>query len=150
MPVLTKREELISTELNRFRDFVIRRKEDISNCSFDVQSGFYSYVDKNSDTLVNVPDGRKDVKACVSFDPSHSEGERNDVIETIEVFVKTIQKGLSERKIDVSRFITNLDIDNYIQLEIGYRWTTGSRKNQNESLTNTIDSYEQVVTDGED
>ena len=119
---MTTREELMSMKLNEFRDFVILKKEDISNCSFDIQNGFYSYVEERDyETIKNIPTGEKQVKISVLFSPPCSGGEQDNIVKAIEGFIKTIQEGLAEKKIEVDTFVAELDIDKYIKLGIDYR-----------------------------
>lgn len=143
---MATREELISMKLNEFRDFVVLKRDDISSCSFDVQNGFYSYVEAGDyETIKNIPTGEKQVKIIVLFSHPCPGGEQDNIVRAIEGFVKIIQEGLTEKKIEVDIFAIELDIDRYIKLGIDYIPLRTLRRNQSESLMDMIALYAREV-----
>lgn len=122
MVKLSKREELIFTELSRFKEIVLQKKDDISDCSIDVQNGFRSSVKDHSGTLINQPTGEKQVKVLVLFGSPSPKDTQSYIVDCVKEFVGNIQKGLAKKEMEIQRFITNFDIDVYNHVEIDYQW----------------------------
>ncbi len=129
MVKLSKREELIFAELSKFRDFVIQKQNEIKDCNFDVVNGSYTFGINWGEYQIVKPTGEKQVKVCVHFGSPSPENVRGDVVDYIREFVENIQEGLVKKEIEIYRFITNLDLDLYSQVEIDYRWVTTDAEN---------------------
>lgn len=138
MVSLAKREELIHTKLSEFKDFVNSKREDINDCSIDVDCAFGYSIMNDSGVLINHPTGERKVKIRVLFDTPCSKDAQSNIVETIEEFVRIIQVGLENGKIEVYRFITSFDADYYAQLETDYGPAVTVRDNQDKSPTDTV------------
>jgi hypothetical protein len=135
MTNLAKREELIHMKLSEFRDFVNSKREDINDCSIDVDCMFSYSVMNDSGILINHPTGERKVKIRVLFDTPCSEDTQSNIVEAIKEFVRIIQEGLERGKIEVYKFITSFNADYYAQLETDYASAVAVRENQDKLLT---------------
>jgi len=135
MTNLTKREELIHMKLSEFKDFVNLKRENINDCSIDVDCTFSYSVMNDSGILINHPTGERKVKIRELFDTPCSEDTQSNIVEAIKEFVRIIQEGLEKDKIEVYRFITSFDADYYAQLEADYGPAVTVGENQDKLLT---------------
>ncbi len=113
MHVMTKREELMSCQMSAFKDFIMQKRRDIADCSFEVENDVVSMAGSWVDNgpYINLPTGVKEARIKILFGSPCSE-DKQEIIETfIRELINNIQRGMEKGGVYVYSFSTNFDFD---------------------------------------
>lgn len=104
---MTKREELMSCQMSAFKDFIMQKRRDIADCSFEVENDVVSMAGSWGDNgpYINLPTGVKEAKIKILFGSPCSEDKQ----EIIETFI-----------IEIKKFVITFNMDSYALIEIDY------------------------------
>ncbi len=113
MPVMTKREEFMSCQMSAFKDFIMQKRSDIADFSFEVENDVISMAGSWSgdDTWINLPTGVKEFKIKILFGSPCSE-DKQEIIETfVRELINNIQRGMEEGRAHIYRLTVSFDFD---------------------------------------
>ncbi len=113
-----KREELILTKIDGFRDFIIQKQNNITGCFCDNNGYFRAFTMYQPNELLN----SKKLKIHVTFSFSNfpSTKIQNDIVDYIKDFANHIKSNITEGKIEIKKFVITFNMDSYALIEIDY------------------------------
>lgn len=123
MTILTKKEELISCQMSAFKNFVMEKQKNISNCSFEIENDICTMGGVYDGSCINLPTGVRQVKISIFFGESCSEDKQKTVENFVREFINQIQRGIEKGEVNIYGFMTKFDfyVENSYTLQIKYR-----------------------------